>query len=100
LLVRIHRLGTDEQLLADFGRRVSTGNEAQNVALALRELLEALALHGGGILPGEVLREHSSRGRPHVDVAVRHGAYGVHELPVSRALHEISRRTGLHQWNE
>src|SRR5450432_2247459 len=69
LLVRVDGLWTDEQALTDFRRRISLSNELQNVALALRQLVESLALRRSRVFLGEVLRQHAAGRRPNVHVA-------------------------------
>ena len=76
------------------------GHQSEHVALALRELLEPLALVRRRVLFGEILGEHARRRRPHVHVAVRNRAHRVHELAVRRALHEVAGRAGFHKGHQ
>src|SRR3954469_16766581 len=46
LLVRLHGLGADAQLLADLGRRVAAGHENQHISFPLAQLLIPVALLG------------------------------------------------------
>src|SRR4051812_30836546 len=57
LLVSIHRLRADEELLTNLGRGVTLRHETQHVALALRELVEPLSLRGSGILLRKIPRQ-------------------------------------------
>src|SRR4051812_14978835 len=95
LLVGIDGLRADEQPLTDLRRRVSLSDELEDVLLALGQLVETLALRSGRVFLREILRGHTSRGHPHVDVAVGDGAYCIDQLAVRRALHQISGRAGL-----
>src|SRR5262245_6438551 len=69
LLVRVDRFRAEEQFLTDLGRRVTLRDEAQHVALALRELLEAIALGLRRIFLREILRENPRGGGANVHVA-------------------------------
>src|SRR5579863_8065265 len=90
LLVRIDRLGVDGQLFTDLRRRVSLGDEAQHVALALSQALEAIDI---SLVRNAAQRSgEDSRGRrAHEHVAARNRADGRHELPISRVLAEETR---------
>ena len=82
LLVRVHRLGTDEQLLTDLGRRVPLGRQSQHIALTLGQSFVPFTILLLRVLLRESLRQDASRGRPHIEITVGNGAYRVHQLPV------------------
>src|SRR3954470_22068879 len=100
LLVRVHRLRADEELLTDFRRGIALRYEAEHVLLALRQVLESVVF---GLRRGtlrEVLREHARRGWTDVHVSARHGANGVDQLAVGDALHEVAGGARFHQRDE
>src|SRR6185503_11318364 len=45
LLVRVHGLGADEQLLADLRGRIPLGNQSKHFPLALCQGIEAIVVH-------------------------------------------------------
>src|SRR6185437_7698553 len=100
LLVGVDGLGTDEQLLADLRRRVPLRHEAQHVALALRQLLELIALGRRRILFREILGQHTGGGRTDVHVAVRDRPHRVHQLSVGCALYEVPSGARFHERNQ
>src|SRR6185437_17047634 len=75
LLVGVHRLGADPQLLADFGRGVALGRIAEDLALTLGESLEAVAIRLQRVLPCQAAREQRCRRGPHVHLAPRDRAH-------------------------
>ena len=95
LLVRVDRLGADEQLLADLGSAEAAGYEAQNVALSLRELLVLVALVSVLRLALDALGERARGRRLHVHVAVCDRSHRIHQLAVGCAFHEVAARACL-----
>src|SRR5512146_1536700 len=66
LLVSVHRLGADPQLLSDFRRGVPLGGIAEHLALALGESLEAVPIQLQRVPPREIAGEQPRRRMAHV----------------------------------
>src|SRR5438270_8953004 len=61
LLVRLHRLGADEEPLADLRRGVAAGDMDEHVALTLGELLILCSLVGVLAAPRDLTRQRARR---------------------------------------
>src|ERR1700742_3912838 len=99
LLVRINRLRTDEQFLADLWRRIAAGNKAEHLLFAFGQALELGSLTRRLVPFGEILREDAGGRGAYIHISVRHGPYRIDQLAIGCTLDEVPRRPGLHQRN-
>src|SRR5258708_16818069 len=96
LLVGVHRLGADRELLANFWRGIAFSDEAHHGALAVGETFVARTIGGLLLAASRTSREYAGGGRLHPFFAARNRAHGFHELAIRGALHEVAGSSLLH----